>query len=115
MLGYQAGSRTGVNNTPIAALSHSLQHKPREIEWAIKIDSHRFTPNVWLLFPNDAFMGGTETVVADQDLDWTQPLLGVCDRVRTALGSSEIRYRIVETRFCQFLLASRNAHHPGTA
>ena len=83
------------------------------MEWTIKIDPHRLTPNVRLLFPDDPLVRRADTVVAYKDLNRSQSLLSLRNRVPTALWSSEICHRILEPDICQFLLASRNAHHSG--
>jgi hypothetical protein len=83
------------------------------MEWTIEIDPHRLTPNVRGLFPDDPLMRGADTVVADEDLNRSQSLLSIRNRVRTALWAYEICNRILEPDICQILLASGDAHHFG--
>jgi hypothetical protein len=84
------------------------------MEWPVEIDSHRFTPDIHFLFPDDPLECRTDAVVAYENLNWPQTVLGLRNRVRTALRSSQVRYHIVEPDFCQILLASGDAHHLGT-
>jgi len=79
----------------------------------VEIDPHRFTPNGWLLFPDDPLVRRADTVVADKDLNGPKSSLGFRDRVRTALWSSEICNRVLEPDVRQILLASGDAHHVG--
>ena len=82
------------------------------MKWPIEVDSHRFSPNVWFLLPDDPLMGGADTVITYQDLDRPQSLLSLRDRVRAALWSSQICHRILEPDRSKILLTSRDAHHP---
>ncbi len=52
-------------------------------------------------------------MVADKDLDRTQPLFGLRDGVRAAIRTAEIYYRLVESDLCQLLLAPGNTHDFG--
>jgi hypothetical protein len=83
------------------------------MEWAIEIDPHRLAPDVWFLFPDDPLVRRADAVVANKDLNRTQSLLGLRNRVRAALRTSEICHRILEPDIFQILPASGNAHHFG--
>ena len=83
------------------------------MEWPVKIDSHRFTPDVRILFPYDPLVSRADTVIAYEDLNWTQSLFGLRNRVRTALGISQVCYRILKPDVRQVLFAARDTHHPG--
>jgi hypothetical protein len=85
------------------------------MEWSVKIDPHRLTPNVRWLFRDDPLARRADAMVADKDLDRPQSLLGLRNRVRTALRTSEIRNRILEPDICQILPASGDAHDFGAA
>jgi hypothetical protein len=85
------------------------------MERAIKIDPHRLTPNLRLLFPDDPLVRRADTVVADKNFDRPQSLLSFRNRVLASLWTSEICNRILEPDHLQILLAPGNAHHFGAA
>jgi hypothetical protein len=81
----------------------------------IKIDPHRFVPDFWFLFPDDTFVCRSDAMVADKDLNWSQPLRGICHRPGATFLRSKIGYRVLETCALQFLLTSSDTQHSSTA
>jgi hypothetical protein len=54
-------------------------------------------------------------MVADKDLNWSQPLRGICHRPGATFLRSKIGYRVFEAGALQFLLTSADAHDLSTA
>ena len=80
-----------------------------------QVDGDRFVPEVRILLPNDPLERGTDAVVADENVEGAEPLLGFPNRLRAALGRSQVGDNEVQTRCRQRFLAARGAHDPRTA
>ncbi len=54
-------------------------------------------------------------MIADEDLDRTESLLGLLERHRAAFGSSEVCHGVVDAERGELLLRARDAHHARTS